>query len=122
MNTSPRPTTYCGIRMRSRLEAKFAARYDALGLKWEYEPQAFASEHGEYLPDFRITSASGARWYVEVKGPPIADPGLLQTRMEIVWASEPNARLFLADSTGQWWTGIGGTWTSAADLPEVEVA
>jgi hypothetical protein len=50
-----RPTTYCGEHMRSRLEAAWAEQFDAFGWTWEYEPQAFASEQGQYLPDFRLS-------------------------------------------------------------------
>lgn len=48
-------TTYRGYRFRSRLEARWAVFFDALGLKWEYEPEGFdLGEAGWYLPDFRI--------------------------------------------------------------------
>ncbi len=49
-----RPTTYRGIQMRSRMEARVAAMLDGLGRKWRYEPRAFASQRGQYLPDFEI--------------------------------------------------------------------
>lgn len=91
-----RPTTYNGVPMRSRLEARFAAFLDRSGFTWEYEPRAFASEQGQYLPDFRVSDA-GARsdMYVEVKGP---DAGVVvlcgaMARMEIIHASEPRASL-----------------------------
>lgn len=72
----PRPTTYKGIKMRSRLEAGYAQWLDLAELKWEYEPQCFASEKGQYLPDFVIHDLS-VSWepapitaYVEVKPTP----------------------------------------------------
>lgn len=49
-----RPTVYMGITMRSRLEAGFAAWLDEKHFDWEYEPCAFASPDGQYLPDFRL--------------------------------------------------------------------
>lgn len=68
-----RPTVYNGIKMRSRLEAGFAAWLDAEHFEWEYEPCAFATEDGQYLPDFRLREVS-VTWvdapqivYVEVK-------------------------------------------------------
>lgn len=109
-NLTPRPTIYKGVAMRSRHEATFAAYLDALNLTWEYEPCAFGSEVGQYLPDFRVTTRSGATWYVETKGPEIIDPELLQRRMEIIWASDPAARLFLCDKHEQWWFGTCGLW------------
>lgn len=49
-----RPTVYKGIQMRSRLEAGFAAWLDENGVTWEYEPRAYASDEGQYLPDFEV--------------------------------------------------------------------
>jgi hypothetical protein len=34
-------THYAGHRFRSRLEARWAVFFDTLGIKWEYEPQAY---------------------------------------------------------------------------------
>ena len=42
------PTKYASVRFRSRLEARWAAFFDALGWDWEYEP--FDLEG--YIPDF----------------------------------------------------------------------
>ena len=48
-DTSPAiPTMYRGIRMRSRLEAKWAYFMDGLGWKWEYEP----IDLNGWIPDF----------------------------------------------------------------------
>lgn len=58
----PRPTIYRGCHFRSRLEAKWAAFFDALGWQWEYEPEAF---HG-WMPDFLLIGPSRSA-YVEVK-------------------------------------------------------
>ena len=63
----PRPTTYNGIKMRSRLEAHYAQHLDAFGLSWKYEPGTFADQSGQYLPDFLVTDSSGNRVFVEVK-------------------------------------------------------
>ena len=46
-------TVYKGYRFRSRLEARWAVFFDALGVKWEYEKEGFdLGEAGWYLPDF----------------------------------------------------------------------
>ena len=46
-------TTWCGVRFRSRLEARWAVFFDALHIKWEYEPQGYQLSDGSfYLPDF----------------------------------------------------------------------
>ena len=106
------------VEMRSRLEARFAAWFDRLDFTWEYEPCAFATEHDQYLPDFRLTTRSGATWYVETKGPLIIDPALMQRRMEVIWASDPAARLVLLDAHGQWWFGADGRWKTSDDFGE----
>lgn len=49
-------TRYKGYHFRSRLEARWAVFFDALGLEWEYEPEGFELSGGiRYLPDFRVT-------------------------------------------------------------------
>ncbi len=47
-------TRYKGYRFRSRLEARWAVFFDALGLTWEYEPEGFELKSGRYLPDFKV--------------------------------------------------------------------
>jgi hypothetical protein len=58
-------TRYKGYRFRSRLEARWAVYFDALGVDWAYEPEGFVLDDGTwYLPDFYIKD-----WncYAEVK-------------------------------------------------------
>lgn len=64
----PIETLYAGHRFRSRLEARWAVFFDALGVRWEYEPDAYGLPSGNYLPDFRIHLAAGPVWF-EVKPP-----------------------------------------------------
>ncbi|MBK9515513.1 MAG: hypothetical protein IPO05_18320 [Flavobacteriales bacterium] len=74
----PIETRYKGYRFRSRLEARWAVFFDALGLEWEYEPEGFDLGDGVYyLPDFRVALTTYYRTdeppekrtiYVEVKG------------------------------------------------------
>lgn len=74
----PIETFYKGYRFRSRLEARWAVFFDALGVKWEYEPEGFELPSGKrYLPDFKV-DCYGTRGdccyrnpfplYIEVKG------------------------------------------------------
>lgn len=59
-------TTYAGCRFRSRLEARWAVFFDALGVTWAYEREAYALGDGlAYLPDFWLPEL--ATW-AEVKG------------------------------------------------------
>lgn len=104
-----RPTVYKGIRMRSRLEAGYAAWLDEIGFRWDYEPCAFSDETGrQYLPDFRIHDVwvlgrpAPATVYVEVKPAGWADnldnlPAymVLLQAMPIILGSEPDAILLL---------------------------
>jgi len=58
-------TRYKGYRFRSRLEARWAVFFDALGVRWEYERQGFdLGSAGCYLPDFFIPDMN---LWVEVK-------------------------------------------------------
>jgi len=61
-------TQYKGYRFRSRLEARWAVFFDALGIKWEYEPEGFEyqeeNETFRYLPDFYLPELSA---WAEIK-------------------------------------------------------
>lgn len=48
----PIETRYNGYRFRSRLEARWAVFFEALGVRYEYEPQGYAGRGIAYLPDF----------------------------------------------------------------------
>jgi len=62
------PTEYNGYIFRSRLEARWALFFDALGIRCEYEPEGFDLGDGVwYLPDFYLPQINGGV-YVEVKG------------------------------------------------------
>jgi hypothetical protein len=98
-----RPTMYRGIRMRSRLEADYAAFLDracpGLNAKWEYEPICFAGRHGQYLPDFRITLSNGQTRYDEVKPASLIDDpdGIFAvgSKMAVIWETDPTAWIFI---------------------------
>lgn len=58
-------TQYKGYRFRSRLEARWAVFFDALGVKWEYESEGYnLDEAGWYLPDFWLPDF---KLWVEIK-------------------------------------------------------
>lgn len=49
----PIETHYNGYRFRSRLEARWAVFFDALGIEYEYEKEGYdLGKAGWYLPDF----------------------------------------------------------------------
>lgn len=71
----PIETLYNGYRFRSRLEARWAVFFDAIGLKYEYEVEGYKIEGSEvkeirYLPDFYIPSLD--RWF-EIKAKPLSE-------------------------------------------------
>lgn len=58
------PTTYEGIKFRSRLEARWAVFFDSMGIEWDYEPEAFGNGFMGYTPDFWLPGKNS--WW-EVK-------------------------------------------------------
>lgn len=93
-----RPTTYNGIEMRSGLEGRYAAWLDTAGATWEYEPRRYATEWGDYLPDFRLSNVDilGAprTVYVELK-PTKEHAAAARHQIKVIWASEPDAFLVI---------------------------
>lgn len=72
-------TEYRGCRFRSRLEARWAVFFDALGWDWQYEKQGYEiGWEGDntlpWLPDFEVTTSphheNSMSFYAEVKGDP----------------------------------------------------
>ena len=61
-------TQYNGYLFRSRLEARWAIFFSAVGLDYEYEMESFEMGDVRYLPDFYIPSLD--RWF-EIKGQPM---------------------------------------------------
>lgn len=61
----PIETVYNGYRFRSRLEARWAVFFDALGIEYEYEKEGFdLGKYGWYLPDFYLPEQN---FWVEIK-------------------------------------------------------
>lgn len=107
----PRPTTYKGIEMRSRLEALFAAQLDSLLFKWAYEPRCFASEEGQYLVDFVVAGKDRGRpdLFIEVK-PPSADFASALQGMHIILASEQHAHIMVVTLEDDVWKLAGACY------------
>jgi hypothetical protein len=72
----PIETSYKGHRFRSRLEARWAVFFDALGFRWEYEVEGYELPNGaRYLPDFKLITPQGNYRWVEIKPSDVtADP------------------------------------------------
>ena len=65
------PTLYRGVQFRSRLEARWAAWMDLVGLDWEYEPM----DASGYIPDFLIRTDKDTELIAEVKPISFIEPG-----------------------------------------------
>lgn len=89
------PTTYRGIKFRSRLEATWAAFFT--GLCWEYEYEPFDG-HG-YIPDFAVFGP--ATFFVEVK-PETSYDGLM-SHSEKVSTGLPSATVVIVGCTWKIW-------------------
>ena len=61
-------THYDGYRFRSRLEARWAVFFNALGVRYEYEKQGFVLNGVRYLPDFWLPHVGQTGIWVELKG------------------------------------------------------
>ena len=57
------PTTYNGINMRSRLEARWANLFDQFGWRWHYGPLEFDG----WIPDFVIDGHNHTPLLIDVK-------------------------------------------------------
>ena len=70
----PIQTIYKGYKFRSRLEARWAVFFDAVGVKWDYEVEGYVLDKDLcYLPDFILHDVYVRRQlvrslWVEVKG------------------------------------------------------
>lgn len=64
-------TKYKGYRFRSRLEARWAVFFDAMGIEYQYEPEGYELDGLRYLPDFwlpdRRHKYDGAGFWIEIK-------------------------------------------------------
>lgn len=59
-------THYNGYRFRSRAEARWAVFFDAIGMRYQYEPEGYKLANSVYyLPDFYLPDAGQ---FFEVKG------------------------------------------------------
>src|SRR5579859_611696 len=58
-------TKYRGYHFRSRLEARHAVFFDALGVRYEYEKEGYDLDGVWYLPDFWLPDL---HYWIEIKG------------------------------------------------------
>lgn len=89
----PIETRYQGYRFRSRLEARWAVFFDALGCAWEYEKEGFDLGGVWYLPDFWLEDIA---CYAEVKPTTFSEQELWKARQCgcILLEGVPEVRLY----------------------------
>jgi hypothetical protein len=89
-------TQYKGYRFRSRLEARWAVFFDALGVRWEYEPEGFDMDGVRYLPDFRVWTPQGEPMWYEIKpGHILSDPKFDRFSLAVQDGEQMQARVAL---------------------------
>jgi len=87
----PIETRYKNCRFRSRLEARWAVFFDALGLDWEYEKEGFVlPDQSTYLPDFWLPQV---QMWAEVKAIHPTESEI--TKARLLTSGSGKATLFL---------------------------
>lgn len=69
------PTTYDGVKFRSRLEARWAMFFNLLGWEWQYEFEGFDLDGVWYLPDFWLPKFN---YWCEVKPEAFSDEEVIK--------------------------------------------
>jgi hypothetical protein len=77
--------------MRSRLEARHAVFFDALGIPWEYEKEGYEIEGIRYLPDFWLPEQD---CFVEIKGQEPTDDEIDKARLLALYAQKRVAMFY----------------------------
>lgn len=109
----PIETVYKGYRFRSRLEARWAVFFDALGLNWKYESEGFDVDGEYYLPDFFVEVDKDYGWIiVEIKHNEYK-PTEKEKRL---WSKIDKESLRIESPDGN---GFAGFWIMSG-TPEVE--
>jgi hypothetical protein len=120
----PIETQYKGYRFRSRLEARWAVFFDALGVRWEYEKEGYdLGEAGWYLPDFWLPhtveelAQEGWGLWCEIKPLPATDTEL-QKAIALAVHTKHNVLIFQG-SCGQGEYEVTKISTVHFDQPEI---
>jgi len=117
MTISGIPTMYRSVQFRSRLEAKWAAFFDALEWRWEYEPFDCAG----WIPDFALIGKEQTT-LVEVK--PVMDfPAEVADKIDRANRSHEVLIVGLAPFEAKYWSGVSIGWLrEQVEIPESEDA
>jgi len=99
-------TEYAGVRFRSRTEARWAVFFDALGLKWEHEPEAYTDGRTWYTPDFWLPELD---CFWEVKGTRDYDVAKVEMLCEVTGKELVVSYLHPSEAAVEG-AGLGGLW------------
>ena len=96
-------TGYKGYHFRSRLEARYAVFFDALGLEWEYEVEGYdLGDAGYYLPDFFLPEHNS---WIEIKGNKASDSDIEKCKQLFLGSGgdiQPSDLVALGDMKVTW--------------------
>jgi hypothetical protein len=107
----PIETYYGGHRFRSRLEARWAVFYDALGIEFQYEAEGFALPSGCYLPDFYLPHIES---WIEIKREEPDDIDHLRDQLaDLVEATGQRVFLFAGDIANHYRAALGEGYDGA---------
>lgn len=81
-------TKYRNHLFRSRLEARWAIFFDAMGIDWRYEHEGYDLDGLYYLPDFWLPTFDGGI-FVEVKPIEFNENELLKARQLVLKSGYP---------------------------------
>lgn len=113
-------TSYGGYRFRSRLEARWAIFFDALGVEWRYEPEGFNLDGVLYLPDFWLPNH---RMWAEVKPERLSDAECEKCRRLAAVSGRPVLELVDHPSLKAYWAWQPiGNGARKNDLERVDYA
>lgn len=105
------PSYWKGTLFRSRTEARWACFFDAVGLKWEYEPEGYKLGDGTpYLPDFWLPEM---QMWVEVKPGTGATPSEREKVQGLVVGTQSRCLIL---GGAPWPTSFPLCWP--ADIPD----
>ena len=101
-------TRYKGYLFRSRLEARWAVFFDALGVRYEYEKEGFNLDGINYLPDFWLPDY---KEWVEIKpeGAPVIERVYLAGKM-IMWRNKVDLRGHACVGPDMYLKHSGASW------------
>jgi hypothetical protein len=104
VNIKPIETFYKGYRFRSRLEARWAVFFDAVGIRWEYEKEGYNFFGACYLPDFWLPDLS---LWAEVKPEPFSPKEVDKARW-LLWTTRRDVIMLVGAPETRIYEAISG--------------